>query len=325
MKGRRLIQRYGTFLLAFCLTACQVKRPKVVLPDAKMENVLYDYHIAKAMGEEVPYNESYKRVLYVESVFKKHGITQADFDTTMAWYARNPEVLAKVYEKVNQRLKVERDGINHLIALRDNKPDESLPGDSIDVWIWQHIYRLTGMPLNNRITFKLPSDTNFHDRDVLHWSVRFRFNGGMPDSIHAPLMAMQIQYEKNDTVIGASKRVSSAGIETIGLNADTLGKIKEVRGFIYYPMQPSLRSLVVDSISLMRYHATDSLAVAPKDTLGRADDSLPKQEKAKQPIEQKPMEIKEAVTPVAPRREGARPRPRLENPDKISPQPLQKR
>ena len=49
MKGLHRIQWFSIFLLAFCLTACQVKRPKVVISDAKMENVLYDYHIAKAM------------------------------------------------------------------------------------------------------------------------------------------------------------------------------------------------------------------------------------------------------------------------------------
>ena len=122
MKRKKQIQWYSVILLAFSLTACQVKRPDTVIPDAKMENVLYDFHIAKAMGEEIPYNESYKRVLYIESVYKKYGITQADFDTSMVWYARHPDALTKVYEKVNQRLKAERDGINHLIALRDNKP-----------------------------------------------------------------------------------------------------------------------------------------------------------------------------------------------------------
>ncbi len=76
MKGINRIQWCSVVLLAFSLTACKVKRPETVLPDAKMENVLYDYHIAKAMGEEVPYNESYKRVLYIESVFKKYGITR---------------------------------------------------------------------------------------------------------------------------------------------------------------------------------------------------------------------------------------------------------
>lgn len=323
MKERKRIQRYGgVFLLAFCLTACQVKRPRVVLPDAKMENVLYDYHIAKAMGEEVSYSESYKRVLYVESVFKKHGITQADFDTTMAWYARNPEALAKVYEKVNVRLKAERDGIDHLIALRDNRPDTSLPGDSIDVWLWQHIYRLTGMPLDNLITFTLPSDSNFHDRDTLRWSVRFRFHSGTPDSIHAPLMAMQIQYEKSDSVIATSKRVTGAGIETLSLNADTLGAIKEVRGFIYYPMQPSSQPLLTDSISLMRYHAMDSLTIAPKDSLQQAAGSLPDKEKVEQPVE-KPAELKKAPTSATPKREGIRHRPKLEKLEPISEQPIQ--
>ena len=110
----------------------------------------------------------------------------------MVWYARHPDALTKVYEKVNQRLKAERDGINHLIALRDNKPKESSPGDSIDVWRGRHICYLTGTPTDNKLTFTLPSDTNFKDRDTLRWTVRFRFLNGTPDSLHAPLMAMQV-------------------------------------------------------------------------------------------------------------------------------------
>ena len=50
MKRKKRIQWYSVILLAFSLTACQVKRPETVIPDAKMENVLYDFHIAKAMG-----------------------------------------------------------------------------------------------------------------------------------------------------------------------------------------------------------------------------------------------------------------------------------
>ena len=307
MKGRNRIQWYSIALLAFSLTACQVKRPKDVLPDAKMESVLYDYHTAKAMGEEVSYNESYKRLLYVESVFKKYGITQANFDSSMVWYARNPEILTKVYEKVNLRLKADRDGLNHLIAMRDNKPKESLPGDSIDVWAWQHIYQLTGMPLDNKITFTLPSDSNFQDRDTLRWSVRFRFHNGMPDSLHAPLMAMQILYD-NDSVISSSQKIKKAGFETISLSADSIGKIKEVRGFIYYPLQKSSKSLLADRISLMRYHA-DSLVIAPTDSI--AADSLKKDSLRKDSVIKKPVEIKADTTRNngERRRENLRPRP----------------
>lgn len=306
MKRGKRIQWYSAILLAFGVAACQVKRPDTVMPDAKMENVLYDFHIAKAMGEEVPYSENYKRVLYIESVYKKHGITQADFDTTMVWYARHPDVLTKVYEKVNQRLKAERDGINHLIALRDNKPKESLPGDSVDVWIGQHICHLTGMPLNNKLAFALPSDTNFKERDTLRWTVRFRFLNGTPDSLHAPVMAMQILYAK-DTLNDVLK-IRRSGMETLSLSADTLGEIKEVRGFIYYPAQASRQeSVLADRISLMRYHAKDTLFGTPKDTL-ETTAAATKIEPLPAPAELKKQgEEKDTVR----HRPGMRPRPRL--------------
>lgn len=299
MKGKYRLQWYGVILLACCMAACQVKRPDVVLSDTQMENVLYDFHVAKAMGEDIPYNESYKRVLYLESVYKKHGITQADFDTSMVWFARNPGALTKIYEKVNARLKVERDGINHLIALRDNKPKESLPGDSIDVWIWQHIYELTGMPLDNKITFALPADTNFKDRDTLRWTVRFRFLNGQPDSVYAPLMAMQIFYDK-DTISDMLK-VQNSGTETIQLTADTLGKIKEIRGFIYYPMQKTAQSLLTDRISLMRYHATDTLFSVKRDSIAETEKNEKKAVVSK-PVEiEKPSEEKINTRQVRPR------------------------
>ena len=120
MKGINRIQWCSVVLLVFSLTACKVKRPETVLPDAKMENVLYDYHIAKAMGEEVPYNESYKRVLYIESVFKKYGITQADFDSSMVWFARNPEVLTKIYLSVDGYAPGQQDNV--YVAIRHQFP-----------------------------------------------------------------------------------------------------------------------------------------------------------------------------------------------------------
>ncbi|RGX80061.1 DUF4296 domain-containing protein [Bacteroides stercorirosoris] len=306
MRGLHRIQWLNIFMLAFCFTACQVKRPKVVISDAKMENVLYDYHIAKAMGEEVPYTDSYKRVLYIESVFKKHGITQAVFDSSMVWFTRNPDVLTKIYEKVNTRLKAERSSIDHLISIRDNKPKESLPGDSIDVWAWQRIYQLTGMPMDNKITFVLPSDTNFKDRDTLRWNVRFRFHNGTVDSMYAPVMAMQVVY-KNDSIISDIQKVYKSGMETISLHADTLGEIKEIRGSIYYPSTQVTHTLLTDRISLMRYHATDTLSFAKNDSvqIEKKEDGAELKKEEVKPIEQK----EEKIDGNLRRRDVGRPRP----------------
>lgn len=263
MKVRKgIILWCGVATLLFCLASCRVKRPDFVLSDAKMEAVLYDYHIAKAMGEQLSYNESYKRVLYLESVFRKHGITEAQFDTSMVWLSRNPSVLRDIYEHVNERLKAEKKQVENLIALRDNKPRPSLPGDSIDVWAWERVYRLTGMPLDNLISFDLPSDINFKDCDTLRWNVRFRFIGGKDqtagDTLFSPVMALQVFYA-NDSLLHEVRRVDRSGMETLSLSADTLGKIERICGFVYYPRQSSGRILLADSVSLMRYHArTDS-------------------------------------------------------------------
>ena len=314
MKGKMRIRWYSIALSVLCLSACQVKRPDTVLPDATMENVLYDYHIAKAMGEDIPYNDSYKKVLYVESVFKKYGITQAQFDSSMVWFARNPDALTKVYEKVNQRLKARRDGINHLIALRENRPKSSRPGDSIDVWFGQRIYQLTGMPLDNKVAFTIPSDSNFHSRDTLRWSVRFQMLGKAADVLTAPVMGMQVAYAK-DTVISTMLHVLKEGTNTLTLYADTLGDIKEIRGFVYYPKQEEAGDLLLDRISLMRYHAKDSLPAIAADTLQadslRADslrkDSLPKAKEDVQKLQETPSQQEERSE------ERARPRPGVNN------------
>ena len=191
-------------------------------------------------------------------LFNKYGLTQADFDTSLVWYTRNTEVLAKVYEKVTSRLKSKQTDINKLIAIRDKKPMTSNPGDSINVWAWSELVQLTPTPLDNTFTFVLPSDTNFKARDLIVWDANFILPE--TDSVNAPVMSMQIVYN-NDSVISITKRIYENGFEQIQLQSDTLGEIKEMKGFVYYPIQRYDEPLLIDNISLMRYHSKDTLVV----------------------------------------------------------------
>lgn len=267
-------------MFVFAVAGCKVKRPDDVIPESKMENLLYDYHLAKSMGDNLPYNENYKKTLYIDAVFKKYGTTQAVFDSSMVWYTRNTEVLAKIYDKVKKRLKDQQNEINNLIALRDKKPKLTEPGDSVDVWPWQRMVRLTGEMMNNQYAFVLPTDTNYKDRDTLVWEVRYHFLEPMlADSLRAIAMAMQVIYEK-DTV-KQFEVITDPGIRRIRLFADTLGKMKEVRGFIYYPQgEQKGGSLLADHLKLIRYHCTDTLSIAARDSINKAEslkvDSLKK-------------------------------------------------
>ncbi len=162
-------------MFVFAVAGCKVKRPSDVISESKMENLLYDYHVAKSMGDNLPYSENYKKALYIDAVFKKYGTTQAAFDSSMVWYTRNTEILSKIYDKVKKRLKDEQELVGDLIAKRDKKPKMTKQGDSIDVWPWQRMVRLTGEMMDNQYVFTLPTDSNYKDRDTLVWEVRYRF------------------------------------------------------------------------------------------------------------------------------------------------------
>ena len=44
-------------MFVFAVAGCKVKRPSDVISESKMENLLYDYHVAKSMGDNLPYGE----------------------------------------------------------------------------------------------------------------------------------------------------------------------------------------------------------------------------------------------------------------------------
>jgi hypothetical protein len=247
---------------------CREKRPEEVLSETQMEKLLYDYHVAKAISEDLPYNDNYKKQLYVDYVFEKHKVTEAIFDSSMVWYTRHTEVLAKIYEKINKRFKNQQEKIDRLIDLRSGKSKMSAIGDSVDIWTGQRVSFLTGYPLNNKITFLFLSDKNFEKRDSLLWQAHYRFFDSKPaDSAMLALMSLQIVYD-NDSVVSMVKKVLISGKERIGLKSDT-HNIKELRGFIYFPKKDTLeRKLLLDSLALMRYHhANDTVSKIKNDTV----------------------------------------------------------
>lgn len=65
--------------MAFCLAGCGNKIPGDIIQPAAMEDLLYDYQIAKTMSSELPYTDNYKKNAYFAYVFEKHHVTEAEF------------------------------------------------------------------------------------------------------------------------------------------------------------------------------------------------------------------------------------------------------
>lgn len=261
------------FLLSFFLGSCKKDIPKGIIPPAQMETLLYDYHLAKAIADELPYEERYKQPLYTDYVLKKHNTTQAEFDSSMVWYARNTHELTKIYEAVNKRYKAEQAIVNHLIALRDNKPEMTQPEDSIDIWYDTRLAVLTNTILTNKLKFDIPADTNFKRHDELIWKMRYTFLPYPKNINDTAIMAMYIKYA-NDSSVQVTKEIISSGVDSVILKSDSAYEMKNIRGFVYYPGKDSARPLLVDQITLIRYHhpQNDSLAIHKADSIQK--DSL---------------------------------------------------
>lgn len=235
------------------LAACGESRPDYVLSESRMVSVLCDYHIAKAMGEADGV-ESDKTPYYIMSAFRKNNVTEAQFDSTLAYYSARPQMMDEVYTEVRKRLQTERDGVHRLLMARDNRSSGTVRGDRVDIWPGMQMFSLNGTEYNDKVTFNFTNDRNFEGRDTIRLSARFRFYDGPPDYATPAVMAISIKY-KNDSIIGRTANIANDGVQTIQLYNDTLGDIREVNGFIYFPRQQQPSVMLVDRITMMRLHA----------------------------------------------------------------------
>lgn len=294
-----------TLLLgAALLVGCGKQIPTDVIQPDRMENVLYDYHLSISMSNNLSYSDNYQKEAYKNYVFQKYSITEAEFDSSMVWYTRHTEELAAIYKRLGERFRKEKKQVQTLLAQRENKPATSQPGDTVNVWYDRTIYWLTDTPLTDKVTFEIPTDSNFKAKDAFLWSADYTF---LSDTGRKATVGFNIMFD-NDSVVGRVQEVTRSGIQSLYIKPDSAFAIKSVNGFIYYE-DDSLRTpgLIVNNITLTRYHEpVDSVAVAAKDSVAAsvkvsADnvatdkkvDSIQVEPKKDVPVRMNPREMKE--------------------------------
>ena len=92
----------GLSLTLLVLSSCSGKK-EYIISERKMAPVLVDIHIADEISTS---GYSLDPDIVLDSaktygwVFRKHGITKAEFDSSMAYYSEKPDVLNKIYNRV---------------------------------------------------------------------------------------------------------------------------------------------------------------------------------------------------------------------------------
>lgn len=106
-KNHRFIY-YASFpVLCLCFAACDNDNGK--LSRDKMMDVLHDMQLVDAIYQTryQDFNQADKKTALLEGVFEKHGITQAQLDSSLVWYADHPEEYMRITDSVSSRLKRE--------------------------------------------------------------------------------------------------------------------------------------------------------------------------------------------------------------------------
>ena len=138
MKKNSWIALIGAALLS---SSCGKQIPSEVIPPAQMENILYDYHLSLGISTQLNTTEEYKKQAYKNYIFKKHHITEAQFDSSMVWYTRNSYELSNIYQKLDKRFNTEKTKLNAMLQERDiNIATQA--GDTIDLWNFYPVYWL---------------------------------------------------------------------------------------------------------------------------------------------------------------------------------------
>lgn len=244
--------RFILFGMVLIFVACGKQIPDDVIQPAQMEELLYDYHLALTLGNDLSYSDRYKRESYKNYVFSKHGVTEAEFDSSMVWYTRNSKMLTDIYKNLQKRYEMAEEQMRSEINKRSGQISVSLSGDSVDVWSDRNLYWLTSSPLTNRLMFDLKADTTFHEKDILVFSADYSFLSYQKNDAKV-VVSMNIEF-KNDSTQGISKVISKSGNDYVILKPDSAFEYKSINGFVYFSNPDSLDvSILINNIRLMRY------------------------------------------------------------------------
>ena len=227
-----------TIILA--LVACK-STPDGVLDHDDFVNLLVDVHKGEAYTDINfrDFRADSTKQAYKQSILAKHGISQADFDTTMMWYGAHIEDYLEVYDDVIARLEKEVAQNNATISA-----SLSLVGDSVNTWTENSHYVLNRRSPSQFLQFYIAKDENWEPGDSYTWQLK-AFNRQSQAN-----WTMVIEYD-DKTSEYRSAEIEEDGWNKITIVVDSLKNPIALYGFARFNIRDD-EEIYLDSVSLIR-------------------------------------------------------------------------
>ena len=271
------------------LSSCKPSVPPEYIQPDDMEDLIYDYHLAQGIASQQDGNQDYNRELTFELVLKKHGLTQAQFDSSLVYYYTRADRFQEIYKHVQERLDTEAE--KYGAATNDIRiTANSLSGDTTDVWKGNRALMLINDRPYHLYQFSQKADTSYRAGDSFMMSLNSTWlmqQGNRQASIY-----LAITYE-NDSTVKQYSTISTSGPTTLRVPY-CKERVKEIKGFMMCGMRPNndnssnLCLLFMNDIQLIRFR--NKLSDMPAELHQPADTmASPKDEPAQFDTLRKPM------------------------------------
>ncbi|MBP5522967.1 MAG: DUF4296 domain-containing protein [Bacteroidaceae bacterium] len=250
-----MIKRLLYIILCLFLLSCSEEKSDIIPPD-KMEEILFDYHLAQGIIDVQPPEDYTHNQRYLDAVFSNHGITEAQFDSSMIYYTREALKLREMYVNINRRYK-EIDEALKMQAGNDNTfLGLTSDGDTANIWSTGTTVVLRPAPMQNKLVFTIKNDsTLFLRRDKLRLMANAVFYKEIADDRNCYVeLGITIEY-RNGRTAGINRMVNYNSPVELTLDAIDDDDIRALHGFFYYTGSHTMRNLAfLTNITVIRIH-----------------------------------------------------------------------
>lgn len=220
-------------LLCLASASCD-RRPKGVLSDSQMVDVMTDLKLAEGYTSTYggsPSDSVGQRL--AESVLADHGVTRAEFDSTLSWYGRNFDEYFKLYDKVNKRLaKRQKDFLSEPVASDANEGSQ--------IWPYSKQVLVSALGTADGLSFSL-AGADIKPGEQVRWQMRLSEETSGKVMLGAEYTNGTMQYISRSAM--GNKRIE------LVLPTDTALSVKRIFGNLH--LLKNDMPLFIDSISLM--------------------------------------------------------------------------
>ncbi|MDH6342385.1 hypothetical protein M2480_001007 [Parabacteroides sp. PFB2-12] len=237
-------------VLSFLLLgiACS-KAPSGILSEKEMQRVQTDMMVADALiyTNQKDFSTDTAKVALYESVFRKHKITQAVYDSSLIWYGKNLDIYMKMYDRILA-------DVNRRIRDLGDVQAEAAPAsnrDSVDIWPRRSFMVFHPKAVFNGITFDIKPDKHYASGSSFVLGMRV---WGMPDDMRSH-PELRISVVQRDTILTEQATIEKDGYYELALSSMPTRQVQRVYGYVWLNSNDTAyHKIYIDGMKLMRYN-----------------------------------------------------------------------